>query len=100
MTVTPLPFRETTFFRDIRDRMQACHGMFAGSGRELPSGSVAPAFDRIRVLAWPANQTLFAATAADPEIQTIASGQFCPNYHHISSRRVRWQAKSSCRLGP
>jgi hypothetical protein len=100
MTVTPLPFRETTFFRDVRDRMQAGHGMFAGSGRDLPSVSAAPAFDRIGVPAWPASQTLFVATAADPKIQTIASGQFCPNCHHISPSGCGGRATSPCRPGP
>jgi hypothetical protein len=27
MTVTPLPFRGTIFFRDVRDRMRADHGI-------------------------------------------------------------------------
>ena len=95
MIVTPQLFRETTFFRDVRNRMQADHGMIAGSGRDrdLPPVSAAPAFARIGVHAWSAIQTLFVATVADPKIQTIPSGQFCPNCHHISPKRVPWQGE-------
>jgi hypothetical protein len=101
MTVTPLPFRGMTFFRDVRDRMQADHGMFVGSDGDFPSVSVDPAFYRIGVFARPANQTFLVSTAAaDPKLRTIANVQFFPIYHHISPRRVPWQAKSSCRLGP
>jgi len=42
MTVTPLPFWERTSFRDVRDRMQVGHGMFAGSDRDLPSLTTCP----------------------------------------------------------
>jgi hypothetical protein len=101
MTVTPLPFRGTTFFRDVRDRMQADHGRFAGVDGDFSSVSVDPAFYRIGVFARPANQTfLVSAKAADSSIRTITNGQFFPIYHHISPRRVPWQAKPSCRLGP
>lgn len=60
--------------------------MVAGSGRDLPSASVAPVSDQMGVLVWPADQTLFVSTAADPKVRTIANGQFVPNYHHISPK--------------